>query len=453
MVTAISYRDPSGFIFKKEGIVYRQVNKIFREQFEYFISSGCYEKLVKTGLLLPHETIPDNLTGDPKCWATLKPERIPFISYPYEWNFDRLKDAALLTLKLVRESLEFGMILKDAAPHNIQWLQGRLIFIDTLSFERYNEQEPWIAYRQFCENFLGPLQLMHYRKQPLQELMLAWPEGIPLTTISSLLPGKTKLSLHSYLHIHLHASIGQKKRSGKEKKIIFSKKKLLDLISSLESLVSKMILPDQKSVWSDYYEEASKRNDYLEQKKKIISNWLDQMENVENALDLGANEGEFSALLSDRNIQTLAVDFDPYCINRLYRKIRSGAERNIQPLVIDLSNPSPALGVNNEERTSFIERAPADLILALALIHHLAIGKNISFELIAALFQRLGKQVIVEFIPKQDEKVQLLLSQKKDIYPDYDESNFESAFQKYFSITKKEKIPGSERILYFMQKV
>src|SRR5438105_7774210 len=208
-----SYRDPSGFMFEKDGILYRQVNQVFKEHYDHFIQTGCYKKLVEKGQLISHQTIPENLTGTPEWYITLKPEKLDFISYPYEWSFDMLKDAALLTLQLVKDAISFGLILKDATPYNIQWHKGKFIFIDTLSFEKYNETEPWIAYRQFCESFLGPLLLMHYAKMPLQQLLLSYPEGIPLSIIKKLLPAKSRFSLYTYLHIHVHASIAAKKRN------------------------------------------------------------------------------------------------------------------------------------------------------------------------------------------------------------------------------------------------
>ena len=372
-----SYRDPSGFIFEKDGLLYRQVNTVFREDYDLFIHSGCYEKLVKKGLLIPHETIHENWTGSGEWYLTLKPERIGFISYPYEWSFDMLKDAALLTLHLVREAVSSGVILKDATPYNIQWHRGKLIFIDTLSFEKYDEEEPWIAYRQFCECFLSPLLLVHYSKNSLQRLSLAYPEGIPLAVTRAFLPRRSKFSLHTYLHIHLHGRVAGKKRVEEKRKIKFSKQKLLNLVSSLETLIHRLKAPEQTTTWSDYYEEASQRNDYLEQKKKIIQQWLEKAGQVQTTADLGANDGEFSRMLSAKGIPAIAADLDPLCINNLYREIRKTGEKNIQPLIIDLSDPSPAIGVNSEERNSFISRLHVDLVLALALIHHLAIGKNI----------------------------------------------------------------------------
>jgi len=447
-----SYRDPSGFVFEYNNEIYRQVNNSFKEDFDFFISSGCYEALVKKNLLLPHETINENLIGDNKWYATIKPERIAFISYPYEWSFDMLKDGALLTLQLLKEAVPFGMVLKDATPFNIQWHQGKFIFIDTLSFEKNNEKDPWIAYRQFCENFLSPLLLMHYSKLPLHQLQLAYPDGIPLAVTKSLLPWRSKFSLHTYLHIHLHAKISSNKNYKNSQPGKFSKQKLLNLVASLEGLVTGLKPPEQKSTWSDYYNEASKREDYLLRKKEIIQQWVEKLPAIKTAVDLGANDGEFSKLLALKGIKVAAADFDANCINNLYNNLKKTAEINIQPLVIDISNPSPSIGVNSSERKSFMNRTKADLVMALALLHHLAIGKNIPFSMIADMFHHLGQTLIIEFIPKDDEKVKLMLTGKKDIYKEYNEENFLAAFEKYFSIAEKVTIPGSQRILFLMRK-
>ncbi len=445
-----SYRDPSGFIFLHSGQYYRQVNKIFKDHFDFFISSGCYERLVKKGMLIPHTEIKENLSGEADHYKTLKPEPIPFISYPYEWSFDMLKDGALLTLQLVKEAVSCGLILKDATPYNIQWYNGKLVFIDTLSFEKYDEKEPWIAYRQFCESFLGPLLLMHYSKMSLHQLQLAYPDGVPLAITRSLLPKRSRFSLHTYLHIHLHARVSSKNKPGKSSATNFSKQKLLNLVSSLEILIKRLKLPEQKSTWSEYYEEASQRNDYLEQKKQLIRQWVEQLSNVETAADLGANDGEFSKLLAEKGIPVLATDFDPYCINKLYNEIKGSREQNIQPLIVDLANPSPGIGLNNKERPSFIDRLEVDLVLALAIIHHLSIGKNIPFEHLADFFQGITRHLVIEFVPKSDEKIQLMLTGKKDIYTQYTVENFEKAFKNHFNIGGKEMIAGSGRILYLM---
>lgn len=446
-----SYRDPSGHIFTKEETIYRQVNLSFKDHFDHFIQSGCYRHLVERGLLIPHEQINANLTGDPNYYTTLKPEAIRYISYPYEWSFDMLKDAALLTLQLIRETLQFGMILKDATPYNVQWHRNRFIFIDTLSFEKY-EEKPWIAYRQFCETFLGPLLLMHYSKQPLQQLQLSWPDGIPLTTIHSLLPKKSRWNIHVYVHIHLHAKISAKKGQSKKTPSRLSRQKLLNLISSLELLLSNLHPDTVQSTWSGYYKEAAERMDYLDLKKEIITGWIKLIPALETAADLGANEGEFSRLLAAKGIEVMAADFDPYCINNLYNAIKKNSEKGIQPLIIDLANPSPAIGINNKERASFIQRTRVDMALALALVHHLAIGKNIPFARLSDFFSQLTEYLIIEFIPIADEKVQLLVNQKPAISDQYNQDSFELAFKKNFIIEKQQPVGSSGRLLYLMKK-
>lgn len=447
-----SYRDPSGFVFEKDGIVYRQVNDVFKENFDFFISSGCYDHLVNKGLLVSHRIIHNNLTGHSDWYTTLLPEKINFISYPYEWSFDMLKDAALLTLQLVKEVIGYGLILKDATPYNIQWHNGQLIFIDTLSFEKYDEAQPWIAYRQFCESFLAPLLIMYYSKRELTELLLSYSDGISLSVIKALLPFKSRFSIHTLLHIHLHASASTAKKA-KNVGIQFSKQKLLNIINSLETLIKQLKLSKQKTTWSNYYEEAATRNNYLEQKKKIISEWVDGLSDVKLVADLGANEGEFSQLIASKNIKIIVADFDAACINKLYNQIKLKGEKNIQPMVLDLSRPTPAIGVNNKERQSFMERSHFDLVMGLALIHHLCIGKNIPFEKVATFFKQICKYLIIEFVPKDDEKVQVMLSNKKDIYCNYTENNFIQEFGKHFNIIKKQIVGNTNRVLFLMQKL
>ena len=296
---------------------------------------------------------------------------------------------------------------------------------------------------------------MHYSKKHLYPLQLAWPDGIPLNIIQSLLPRRSRFSIHTYLHIHLHNKVSLKETTSQgpgRRGTKFGKQKMLNVVTSLETLINKLNVPSAQSTWSSYYEEAAQRNNYLEEKKSIINKWMDSLPAIRTAADLGANEGEFSRLLTSRNIQVITADFDPYCINNLYNSVKSNSEKNIQPLILDLSNPSPSIGVNNEERPSFLRRIKTDLTLALALVHHLAIGKNIPLDRIAYFFSGISNYLIIEFVPKEDEKVQSMLAQKRIDYPHYNATDFESSFLHYFTIGKKEKIATSGRILYLMTK-
>ena len=230
-----SFRDPSGFVYRKNGILYRQVNRSFQPDYDLFISSGLYKVLTDGKLLVAHRETDVDPVDPVNAYKILEPETLPFISYPYEWSFGMIKDAALLTLRLARESMKRGMMLRDATPYNIQFRDNRPVFIDTLSFGIYDEQVPWVAYRQFCETMLAPLLLAHYLGQPMHPLMLAYPEGIPLKLVAAALPRSTKWSLHSYLHIHLHAKTGSDYEGKKRRP--FNAKKLGNILSSLEILV------------------------------------------------------------------------------------------------------------------------------------------------------------------------------------------------------------------------
>jgi hypothetical protein len=449
---ASSYRDPAGYVFRQDGKIYRLITQEGKAAFDGLMNSGLYAALIQKNILLPHTEMPADFNG-PAGYKIILPEQLPFTSYAWEWSFHQLKDAALLTLEAGRIALEHGMMLKDATPYNVQWHNGALTFIDTLSFEPYSEGKPWIAYRQFCESFLSPLLLMHYRKQSLHALQLAWPDGIPLQTTRALLPWKSRLSMLTWMHIHLHAKYAAKPASAIESKTQVSLAKTKQLLSSLDMLIRSLSIPDTGTTWGDYYTEAATRNDYLVQKEKIIQDWTNAMNGITQAVDFGANNGSFSTPLAEKGIFTIAADGDPVAINKLYKKIRGGNIRNMIPLVVDFTNPSPAMGLGNEERTSFLSRiGDQNLGLCLAFIHHLCIGKNIPLQRVAEILARSCKQLIIEFVPKEDEKATLLLARKKDIYPDYHAAGFEQAFSSCFSIDKKTVIPGSCRTLYQMQR-
>ena len=446
-----SYRDPAGFVFYKDATLFRQVNQAFKKEFDHFTASGLYQHLVEKKILIPHQTIPENLTSSADWYTTLQPETIPFISYPYEWCFDMLKDAALLTLEAAKEAIAYQMMLRDASAYNIQLHNGKPIFIDTLSFEHYDDKKPWIAYRQFCEHFFAPLALMHYLKQPLQNLFIAYPDGIPLTIAASMLPFQSKLSFHGYLHLHLQNSISKKIKAGAGQSKVFSKQKMKNLLQSLEDGIKSFSFQKNETAWSNYYEEANQRADYITSKKSIINKWLDKL-SFKLVLDAGANEGEFSELAAKKSAYVISMDADHTSINKLYNKFRHGTIPNIYPMVIDLANPSPAIGVNNQERTSFLNRIKVDLVLALALIHHLVLGRNIPFNKVAEMFYPLTRYLIIEFVPADDKKVEIMTSHKKNLLVNYSEENFTGIFQNYFSLLDKQIIAGTGRTLFLMEK-
>ncbi|RYG15600.1 SAM-dependent methyltransferase, partial [bacterium] len=223
---AASFRDPSGFIYVQDGTIYRKINPSYEADYRKLIESGLHAELVETGLLIATEEVEPTI---------LRPERIPTISYPYEWSFGQLKDAALLTLETMRRAIEKGMVLKDASAYNVQFLRGKPILIDTLSFENYREGEPWIAYRQFCAHFLAPLALMANVDIRLGSLLRDNIDGIPLDLAAKLLPFSTKLKPGLLAHIHVQGkTVNQKAEATTSQKAIFSLTALKGLIDSLK---------------------------------------------------------------------------------------------------------------------------------------------------------------------------------------------------------------------------
>lgn len=446
-----SFRDPSGFIYEKDGTVYRFVSSVYQPHYELLQSSGLAPELIKQHLLLSFTEVNENHTRRTDWYKTLQPQPIPFISYAWEWSFEQLKDAALATLSICKASLKKGMILKDASHTNIQFVDGKSKLIDTLSFETYAEGESWIAYRQFCECFLNPLLLAAHKGLEAHKLLLSYPDGIPAQLTAQLLPFKTKLNPVVYLHVHLHAKLSGKKtvKETKPTKKV-SLKNIEQIVQSLYDCIKGLSLPETTTTWNNYYEETILSANYLSEKKKLVSSFLEKM-NYNTAIDLGANEGEFS-LLCKKEALVVATDFDSTCINSFYTLLKKQKQKNILPLVVDLTYPSPAIGWANNERPAFFSRKKFDVGFALALIHHLAIAKNLSFEQLAVFFADTCIQLLIEFVPKEDPKVKEMLTWRKDIFENYTEEHFQIAFEKHFELKTKTSVPGSARLLYHFQK-
>lgn len=449
-----SFRDPSGSVFQQDGVLYRQIQAVYASQYRQVMSSGLYDTLVGQHLLIPHcetELSPEGEDG----FIVIQPERIPFISYPYEWSFSQLRDAALATLKIQMTALEHGMMLKDASAYNMQFLQGKPVLIDTLSFDSYRDGAPWIAYRQFCQHFLAPLALMCYADPRLSQLLRIHLDGIPLDLAAALLPFRARLLPLLYLHLFVHAKFQQQYAGDATKQVRgtgISKGAMLGLIDSLRSAVTSLRLPVKKGVWTAYYDETNYTSAGLAHKRQLVEQYLDRIAPA-TLWDLGANNGHFSRLASARGIATVAFDYDPTCVEACYRQCVKDKEQHLLPLVMDLANPSSGLGWAHTERDSLLERGPADAVMALALVHHLAIGNNVPLEDIAAFLRRCGRSLIVEFVPREDSQVQRLLASREDIFTRYTREGFEAAFSRHFAIRQAEPIQDSQRILYRMEGV
>ncbi|MBR1604563.1 MAG: class I SAM-dependent methyltransferase [Alphaproteobacteria bacterium] len=442
-----SFRDPSGFIFKKDGLIYRQINECYKDNWQKFIDSGLYDKLVSENMLIRH----DDVSKDFDAYKVIRPEMVDFISYPYEWSFSQYKDAALLTLNIQKTALEYGMSLKDASAYNVQFHKGKPVFIDTLSFEILNEKKPWVAYGQFCRHFLAPIALMAKQDIRLSSLMKNYIDGIPLDLADKLLPCFSGFGL--YMNIHLHAKSQKKYESvhdGKVKELKFSKSYHKAIVNGLISLIESLKFATKDTEWGDYYTFTNYDDKAQNSKENLVKDFIKRTKSL-TLWDIGANNGYYSRMASDTGIKTVAFDIDPIAVEKNYRQVKKNKEENILPLIMDLTNPSPAIGWNLEERSSVVQRGKADTVMALALIHHLAISNNLPFKMIAKFLAAICKNLIIEFVPKNDSQVQKLLSTREDIFPGYDIEHFEADFGKYFKIIHKETVSNSVRTLYLFK--
>ena len=449
-----SFRDPSGFVFTRDGVVHRQINKGYASNYRHLMESGLYDALVHKGWLIAHQERPELTPAD--AFLVLEPEQIRYVSHPFEWSFAQLKAAATLTLDIQKLALEFDMSLKDASAYNIQFRGSRPVFIDTLSFERLREDEPWVAYRQYCQHFLAPLTLMTYSDPRTRVLQMGFIDGLPLDLASSLLPARSRLRYSTLAHIHLHAR-SQTRHAGAGGAAPQRKMNgalLRALLASLASATSKCALAaKRKTEWGDYYGDTNYSSDAMSGKEVLVDELLARHVPDDGIVhDLGANTGRFSRIALKHAGYVVSHDIDDLAVERNFEAAvgerADGLADRLLPLVLDLTNPTPAIGWDHRERASFKERCAADVVLALALVHHIALSNNTPLNHIADFLADIGRVAIIEFVPKTDSQVQRLLATREDIFSDYDEAHFEAAFARHFDMTEKHALPGSERTMY-----
>jgi len=442
-----SYRDSAARVVKKADGWYRYIFKAYQKEFDYLTQSGLYQELIGKGLMIAHQEVPaDN--GDPDIYKVIRPEQIGFQSYPFEWSYGQWRKALLALLDINTIALKYGMILKDATPFNFYFTGGKAVLLDTTSFAIFNNNDPWIAYRQFCEEFLGPLALMHYNGAQWAKLTMANVRGISLPFISRQLPKKSWLNMTCLLHIHLHARYTGKQGTAKKG---FSAEKLLSLFAMLSSTVKSWNKPYLfKGNWESYYDEGDVP--YIIAKERIMIEWLSELR-PETVADLGTNIGRFALLAAKYAKRVIGIDRDTWCIDQAENTIQKESLPNITVLTADLAQPSPGLGVINKEYPPLAERGCSDIAMGLALVHHLCIDLNISLDQIDEMFAAFGERyAIVEFVPADDEKAAQLIANRGGIFTGYSEELFVTAFSTHFDQVKDAVIGSSKRKLYLFKK-
>ena len=449
-----SFRDPSGYLFYDQAVLRRSIQPIYFPQYAALKERGFFDSLIQKKLLIPHT---ETSISDEEIIIT--PEKIPFVTNPYEWSFEQYKQAALLTLKIQNYALSKGFILKDASAYNVTFHMGKPTFIDTLSFDFYREDTPWRAYKQFITHFLGPLVLAKYHGAEMLKMMQTHIDGLPIQLISSLLPSKTRLNSILYPNLHLLAKMERKysddyKNEAKSGNL--SKKAHENILTSLYDYISKL-KQNNRSEWGDYYSKTNYNSKAFLNKKKLVKDWVLQLK-TNSLIDIGGNDGTFARTVIKDVANILVTDIDSNAIDLCYNKVRENDEVNLLPFVCDILQPPAGIGFCNTERESLIKRLinfSPDVTLALALIHHLTLSGNVPFEKSAAFFASFSKNLIIEFPKREDSWVKSLLIRKREFinhFDFYDQDNFEAKFGIYFILVHKVKIEGTHRIMYLYKK-
>ena len=453
-----SFRDPAGKIYYKNDRVFRKLTTLGINRFLELEQSDIISKSIKKGFLIETKEVEnkDNANEDNKE-LILEHEKIQYISYPYEWSFSQLKDAAIFHLDFHLFLLENNATLIDASAYNIQFIGSKLKFIDVLSIQKYIEGEYWIGHKQFCENFLNPLILKSKKGIKFNNWFKGNLEGIETNELNNLLTIFDKFSYNIFVHVHLLNKLEKKYISRKSLKPIIknskkiSKKSLIAILSQLKKFISG--LKDYKSIstWDDYSINNSYSIEDKNKKKNCVAQFC-KKNNFELIADLGCNDGEYSILSLENGCKNVVgFDFDINAINKAYKNSNS-KNLNFLPLHFDASNPSSNVGWYQRERKGFIERAKFDAVIALAFEHHLAIAKNVPLDDVISWLVSLAPTGLIEFVPKEDETIQKMLEFKGDIFPKYTKENFEKYLSKNSEIISKYVVSKSGRTIYEYKK-
>jgi len=453
-----SYRDPGGFIFTLDDRIFRAIHPRYHDDWNHFRSLPLFEELQRQGRLIPTRPAAPDPRFPPRV-AEMKAlvvehDRVPFVSYPYEWSFSMLKQAAWLHLDLIEQCLPHDVILKDASAFNVQFIGSRPVFIDVLSFERLRPGEPWAGYNQFCRMFLYPLMLEAYKGVPFQSWLRSELEGFDPQLFARLMSARDLLRPGVFTHVRLHAWL--QKRMGASRTSVrrqirsagLSRQAILNNLRGLRRLLEVLQPSRQASTWSEYAETHSYSPEAFRQKEEFVRRAAARTR-PRLVWDLGANVGQFSRVAAAEAGFVVAMDADAASIDRFYRDLLVGGDEKVLPLVMNLANLSPDQGWEGAERRSLASRGTPDLTLCLAFVHHVVISANVPVEAFITWLARLRSAVVVEFVGKEDSQTQKLLLNKDDTYDDYNRPFFESCLKKFFALQETLSLPGDTRTLYY----
>ncbi|WP_326558713.1 class I SAM-dependent methyltransferase [Micromonospora sp. NBC_01796] len=459
-----SFRDPGNRVFYLDGQVLRGLDRRATEDWHALAASEFFPPLLTAGKVCGTEPVDRDILSmpDDTSWDTvLRHERIPFVSYPYEWSFGMLRDAALLHLEILTAALDCGFTTKDGSAYNLQWRGATPVFIDIGSFERARDGEPWAGYRQFCQTLLYPLMLQAHLDLDFQPWLRSRIDGVEPGQMRRVFGGTRRFSAGVLKHVYLHdamqarhadASTGTVRAELRDAG--FSRDLVLSGVRAVEKLVRRLDWQPPASHWEQYRQTCGYSDADRERKERFVESALAGAA-PRLVLDLGANDGDYSRLAARHAAYVVAAESDPAVVEHLYRRLRADGERRILPLVLDLADPSPGGGWGGVERASFAARADVDAVLALAVIHHLAIGRNVPLprvvDWLVGFLATAGPRgrLVAEFVHPEDPMARRLLANKPaGLFPDYRREEFERLLARRCDITAREELPSGTRTLY-----
>lgn len=454
-----SFRDPEGRLFHWQGRIFRSLGSKGAGHFEAASRLGLIRELEEAGLAVrsracsPGETAAFRLPV--ACPLVLEHEKIPFISYPYEWSFEMLRKAALTHLDIMLRLVGHGFILKDSTAYNYQFQGAECRLIDLASIEKRSVKEPWMGYTQFCRHFLNPLLLFSLLNVPPHAILRSSLEGVRVEDADALISPWKQWKAGVLLHLRAQSMLARRASGAVSERGLFEelpdqRNLILATARRLRGLIVRLRPPGLRTVWSDYEATQSYTRASHEAKREFLRQKIRELKPAQ-VFDLGANTGEYSLIASEKAGHVVAMDADPSVVDRLYLRIVENKTGNILPLLVDLSNPSPDQGFAGRERKSLFSRGRADLVIAFALLHHLRISGNIPLRAILEWFHSMGaSHLLVEFIPKTDPMVHQLLKNRDDVYDDYTVETFAEGCARQFAIVEKRGLPESGREIFHL---
>jgi 2-polyprenyl-3-methyl-5-hydroxy-6-metoxy-1,4-benzoquinol methylase len=453
-----SFRDPDSRVFIRDGAVYRALSREGWEDWEALAATPLLPELIADGRLVATEPVevdalPELTRGT--AAGVLRHERIPFVSYPYEWPFSMLRDAALLQLELGRRALQADFTLKDASSYNVQWRGASPVFIDVGSFERLRLGEPWAGYRQFCMLFLYPLMLQAYKGLPYHAWLRGSLDGIAPSDARAVMSARDRLRRGVLTHVVLHARLqarhgdsGGRQVKSEMKRAGFGKELLDANLRRLEKLVRRLEFKPGRTAWTEYGETNTYTDADAESKAAFVRTAAARRPGA-LVWDIGCNDGTYSRVAAESAGSVVALDADHATVDGLYRALREEGRQDILPLVMSITDPSPDLGWRGRERSSLEQRGTPDLALCLAVVHHVAITGNVPVREFLSWLRSLDCALVIEFPERDDPMVQRLLAGKPEAAnPDYDRETFERALGETFEVERSERLASGTRTLY-----